>query len=173
MDLSNLFGDDTPPQLDELDFIRSCVEYITSFLYWFFLSNVYIKNLLVLVKPWVIQFYLIVRAGFVNCRYCFEVVCLYVLDNYPVWIESALILIAMFLVSGITTYVYYSQFRGVTIIRTLGNERRRVLIAIAHPIDVVLFFGPSILEMKDSCDVKILCFSTGKYTSIFFQVILA
>lgn len=40
---------------------------------------------------------------------------------------------------------------------------KRVMLVISHPDDEVMFFGPTILALTQSCDIYLLCLSHGDY----------
>lgn len=43
------------------------------------------------------------------------------------------------------------------------THARRVMVVISHPDDEVMFFGPTILGLVQSCDIYLLCMSIGDY----------
>lgn len=180
MDLSSgSIGDDVPSLAETVwDYVSLGIAYAISFLsqLWTFTSlNIHritrfdiasLKFVRDLLESLIVYLYLIVCAFCVSARDCLEVIYEYFSENSSVCVESALLMSSMYLVVGVFSFVYYTQFGALTLTRSTSEERKRVLIAIAHPVDEVLFFGPSILKLKDSCDVKILCFGSGKLSSL-------
>lgn len=91
---------------------------------------------------------------------------------YPILCNSVELIVEFFMSVGLgllNLYVLYVLIGFVTYL-LLSNcrkilPRRRVMFITAHPDDEVMFFGPSIMRLRETCDIYLLCLSYGEQPS--------
>ncbi|XP_023326517.1 N-acetylglucosaminyl-phosphatidylinositol de-N-acetylase isoform X2 [Eurytemora carolleeae] len=76
--------------------------------------------------------------------------------------EDLTILLVLILIFCIIIYFLLSTVQAWKQGKQLMGAKR-VMLVIAHPDDEVMFFGPTILGLLKSCDIYLLCMSSGDY----------
>lgn len=61
-----------------------------------------------------------------------------------------------YVIAGITTYVFCNK-------STHQRENKRILFITGHPGDESLYFGPTIMKLRDTCELHLLCLHSGMY----------
>lgn len=64
----------------------------------------------------------------------------------------------LYIIIGFLNYWLLSTYREVFL-------KKRVMIITAHPDDEVMFFGPTIMRLRETCDIYLLCLSYGEQPS--------
>ena len=71
--------------------------------------------------------------------------------------KTAVVVVALL---GVAVCWLWSILRGASVEGFIAHKQR-VLLVIAHPDDESMFFVPTMLRLAQSCDVFMLCLSSG------------
>lgn len=77
------------------------------------------------------------------------------LMNMSTGLISAIALYGLF---GFVGYLLLCHFQKIQ-----PKRKKRVIFIVAHPDDEVMFFGPTIMRLREACDIYLICLSDGEW----------